>query len=573
MNERRSRHFGLALLRIIVCGAVGILLAVVAPLVFAAPPPLPPPDAGSLLQQVQPAPAPPVPSNGTGLTIEQEHGAPLPQTAPFLVQSIQIVGNKVFDTPTLHALVAGAEGQSLTLVQLHERVTLITRYYQAHGYPLARAIIPQQLIQSGNVRIEIIEAHYGKILLQNTSRVQDPLLQSTLASLQPGQAVSQGFLDHALLLLSDVPGVSVNATLKPGEAVGTSDLMVDTKPLPAVAGDVSVDNFGNPVTGRARLGGTVDFIDPLHHGDTLSLTGLTSGSDMDYGRVAYDSVLNGVGTRAGVSYSELYYKLGHPLSALDAHGTAGVESLWAKQPLIRSADVNLYGQLEYDHLQLDDHIDVSETKTDRHLNNVTASLVGDARDALLTGGITSWNASFTSGQVAFDNGAAELVDAATVRTAGRYSKLDLGLSRLQYVSPSNTLYLAFSGQWANSNLDTSQKIIAGGPFTVRAYDMGAVSGDTGYQETAEFRHDLGMAWQGRWQAIAFIDSAQLTIDKNPLISGKNTATLSGAGVGLNWLGPQSWRVNTSLAARFGPTPVLVQDPASVRVWVELSKGF
>jgi hemolysin activation/secretion protein len=47
-----------------------------------------------------------------------------------------------------------------------------------------------------------------------------------------GQAISQGALDHALLLLSDLPGVAVNATLKPGEAVGTSDLVVDTTPLP-----------------------------------------------------------------------------------------------------------------------------------------------------------------------------------------------------------------------------------------------------------------------------------------------------------------------------------------------------
>src|ERR1700723_3606009 len=221
---------------------MGLLLAVASPLAFAVPPPTGPqtsPDAGTILQQAQPVTPPPTPPAGTGLTIEQESGSSLPQTAPFLVQSIQIFGNTRFDTPTLHALLADAEGQTLTLRQLHERVALITRYYQAHGYPLARAIIPQQLIQSGNVRIEIIEAHYGKILLQNTSRVQDPLLQSTLASLQPGQAVSQGFLDHALLLLSDVPGVSVNATLKPGEAVGTSDLMVDTKPLPAVAGDIS----------------------------------------------------------------------------------------------------------------------------------------------------------------------------------------------------------------------------------------------------------------------------------------------------------------------------------------------
>jgi hemolysin activation/secretion protein len=112
----------------------GLLLAIASPLALAAPPPTTQPtvpDAGTILQQVQPVFPPPTPSSGTGLTIEQERGANLPPTAPFLVRSIQIVGNARFDTATLHTLVADAEGQSLTLAQLHERVARISRYYRA----------------------------------------------------------------------------------------------------------------------------------------------------------------------------------------------------------------------------------------------------------------------------------------------------------------------------------------------------------------------------------------------------------------------------------------------------------
>ena len=555
---------------------MGLLLAAASPLALAAAPPIPPPiapDAGTILQQAQPVNPPPAPPSATGLSIEQEDGSSLPQTAPFLVRSIQIAGNTRFDTPTLHALLADAEGQTLTLRQLHERVAMITRYYQAHGYPLARAIIPQQVIEAGNVRIEIIEARYGKVVLENSSRVRAPLLEATLSSLGTGQAISQGALDHALLLLSDLPGVAVNATLKPGEAVGTSDLVVDTTPLPTISGSIAADDFGNRFTGRARLGGTVNVIDPFHQGDTLSASGLSSGSDMEYGRLAYDAALTGEGTRVGASYSALHYKLGDPLSALDAHGTAAVASFWAKQPLVRSTDLNLYGQIQYDHLKLDDHIDASAIITDRHLNNFTASVIGDTHDLWLGGGVTSWTASLTSGQLGFDNDSAQLADAATVRTDGHFSKWNAALYRLQNIGPANTVYLAVSGQWANSNLDSSQKVLAGGPYTVRAYDLSAISGDTGYQETVEFRHLLAGAWQGRWQTLAFIDSAQVTVNKKPTLPGVNKATLSGAGVGLNWIGPQAWSAKIYVATPFGSAPVLVQDPSSVRVWVEFSKGF
>ncbi len=184
--------------------------------------------------------------------------------APTARQSIQIVGNTLFETATLHALVADAEGKSLTLSQLDELAVRITNYYHGHGYPLARAVIPAQIIQAGVVRLVIIEARYGRISPDNQSRVNDSLLQATLAPLESGQAIGQTELDHALLLLSDIPGVVVNATLKPGVAVGTSDLLVNITPGAAVSGGIVLDNYGNRFTGRARVGGTVNFINPLH---------------------------------------------------------------------------------------------------------------------------------------------------------------------------------------------------------------------------------------------------------------------------------------------------------------------
>ncbi|MBC7598491.1 MAG: ShlB/FhaC/HecB family hemolysin secretion/activation protein [Polaromonas sp.] len=528
------------------------------------------PGAGVILQQIQPVTPPAPSSTGTGLTIERGDGAKLPLGAPFLVKTLQISGNTLIDTPTLHALLADAEGKNLTLSQLGELASRITGYYQSRGYPLARAIIPAQTIASGIVRIEIIEARFGQTSLNNRSQVNNSLLQATLSPLQSGQVISQTGLDRTLLLLSDIPGVLVGATLKPGQTVGTSDLLVDTTPGPAVTGNLVLDNYGNRFTGRARIGSTVNVINPLQHGDVLSVTGLSSGSGMNYGRITYESLLNGQGTRVGGSYAALRYELGEPLASLNAHGTARVGSLWAKHPLVRSRDANLYGQIQYDGKQLRDRVDTSGIRTDRHLDNWTLSLSGDA---LLLGGINSWNLGWTSGRVGFDNSAAQLADAATAKTQGGFSKWNANFARLQSLSPKNALYLAFSGQWASTNLDSAEKMSVGGPSTVRAYDVGALSGDTGYLATAEFRHDLDSAWNGRWQAVAFVDTARVTINKNVWVPGTNSAALSGAGVGLNWEGPNQWRAKAYIATRLGSTPTLVASSASTRTWVELSKRF
>ena len=198
------------------------------------------------------------------------------------------------------------------------------------------------------MEICFIEARYSAIVLNNHSQVSDSLLLSTLSPIQRGDAVHQDLLDHQLLLLSDIPGVTIDATLKPGETAGTSDLLVATNPKPAVSSLVSLDNYGTGESGRVRLSGTAQIFNLLHHGDILSATGLTAGTAMNYGRLGYKMLLNDLGTRLGGSYSALHYHLSSALSSLDAHGTAQVGSIWLRHPLVRRQAANVYGQLQYD---------------------------------------------------------------------------------------------------------------------------------------------------------------------------------------------------------------------------------
>jgi hemolysin activation/secretion protein len=524
------------------------------------------PGAGSILQQVNPA------STGTGLKIDEVGAAKLPSSAPFLVKSIKIVGNTQFDKQILYALVTDAEGKSLTLIQLNEVAARITDYYRSHGFHMAQAIIQNQAIHEGNVVIEIIETRYGKIDLINHSSVGDDMLLETLSILQSGQAIELSVLDRSLLLLSDIPGVVPNTTWKPGADAGTSDLLVETDSSRFVTSYVSLDNYGSLYTGRTRVGGTVNFINPLHQGDLLSVYGLSAGSGMNYGYVSYESMLNGEGTRMGGSFSALHYIMGDIYESFNEHGTAQVANLWIRHPLVRSQDANFYGLIRYDRKELSDHTDSIDSRWDRHLDNVTVLLSGDSRGAFLSGGTTTWNMSMVVGEVSFDDAAAQQVDLTSLVTQGGFMKFNWSLARLQNLSPNSSLYLAASGQWSNVNLDSSEKMFAGGPYTVRAYDIDVLSGDTGYLGIAEYRHELGQFWLGQWQALGFIDTQHVTINKNTW-TPESSATLSGAGVGLFWSGPNEWIAKAFVATPIGSIPQLVADTSSVRSWIEIGKGF
>jgi hemolysin activation/secretion protein len=261
------------------------------------------------------------------------------------------------------------------------------------------------------------------------------------------------------------------------------------------------------------------------------------------------------------------------LSDLDAHGTAQDANVFLKQPLVRGHNLNLYAQIQYDHLKLNDDIGAGGIETRRHLDNVMASLTGDFHDGLLAGAVSTWAASGTYGHVSFDNAQAEFADALAADTQGRFSKWNLSLARLQGLDANDALYVELGGQWTQGNLDPSQQLVLGGPVSVRAYDVSAITGDTGWQLTTELRHTYPQRWHGQWQAIAFVDDAHLTVNKTVFAPGPDTASLNGAGVGLNWAGPDQWSAGVAVAAPIGARPELLGSTSSVRAWAQISKGF
>lgn len=531
------------------------------------------PTSGQLLQETQPPNAPAPPSD-LKLNIQRPHRNAATASQAFLVREIQITGNTVIPTATLHAIVAPEEGKTHTLGDLDDLADLISAFYRAQGYPLATAYVPAQTLQDGVVRIAVVEAHYGQVSLQNQSEVANHVLNATLAPLQSGQQVSDYTLERSLLLLSDVPGASVSSVMKPGAEVGTSDLLVDVTLVPRYTGTLGLDNFGNRYTDQVRLSGSFAVNGLFHQGDVLDFSGVSSGGGMSYGRLGYRYLLNGQGTVLGMALTDLDYHLRNGLQDLHAHGSAQVGSINLSQNFIRNTAGNLYAQIEFDHKRLRDDIDAAYIETNRHLNSWTLTIAGDQRDVT---GVTNFNASGTYGRLYFDNPFAQFIDAIGAQTAGSYSKLDLSISRLQQLDRTNALYFGFSGQRSNKSLDNSEQFYLGGPTSVRGYDVGVLAGAQGNLGTIEFRHDFMVSMlPGPWQASAFVDSGRVQAYKQIFFPGPNSARLSSVGLGLHWVATHDWVMSTSVAKPIGNHPALLgrQDLSGVaRFWFQVQKGF
>ena len=535
-----------------------------------------PPSAGGQMQQIPPAPV--LQKAVPQIRIERG-GAPAATAADsvkVVVNSLRVTGQALYSEAELIALTGFKPGNELTLTELRAMAAKIAGHYHRNGYFVAQAYLPAQDIKDGAVTIEVIEGRYGSVTLRNQTNLSDGLANGLLDGLNRGDAIAIAPLENRLLLLSDIPGVSVRSTLTPGAAVGTSDLIVDVTPGRRVTGSVEADNAGNRYTGEYRVGATVNLNNPLGRGDVASLRVLTSGSGLTYGRASYQAQF-GKAT-LGVAYTALKYELGEEFEPLQAHGTAEIASVYGSYPLIRSRNTNLYALAGFDAKTFQDKVDLTSSVTDKKANVWWAGLHGNHLDNFGGGGASSYSLTQFFGDLDIETPAALAVDQTVPgpHTNGRYRKLAYHAARLQRVTDRISLYGAINGQVASKNLDVSEKMGLGGPYAVRAYPVGEAYADEGYVVNLEARLLLSKFFEDmprQMHLVGFVDTGSVTHNKNPWAPGDNSRTLSGAGVGLTWADYNNFVVNAYWAHKLGNEVATSAPDKSGRFWFQVVKYF
>ena len=533
------------------------------------------PDAGTTLRELRPRelelPGPP----------PQPVEAPLPappaagdETVRFRVDAYVFSGVSVFDERELAAVVENLTNRELTLAQVQEAALAITRHYRARGYLVARAYVPPQEVRDGKVQIAVLEGLYGTPELGNASLVNSEVLGRYLARIQANRVIERSQLDRRLLLIRDLGGVSgVTGTLRPGEHTGESTLRVDVTAPPRVSGEVTADNYGNRFIGRYRLGGAAEIASPLGRGDLLDLRLLTSGDELQSGRVGYQLPLGLDGLTLHTSFTAVRYELKDEFAPLRAQGSALSPSAALSYPLVRQPRLNVYARGGVDYTSLRDDTDNPPTSADRSLWSVFAGVSGDWRDDVGGNAVSAFAAQVEAGELDIDSATLARFDRATMRAAGAYQKFTYSLMRLQSLGGPFALYANLNGQFALQNLDSSEKFWLGGANGVRAYPQGEAAGDDGYLANVEVRWHLPV-WRGlQPQLLAFVDTGGVKINHDPFAPGDSYRFLSGTGIGFNLLEAHGFTVRASWGWKLGPEAAQADTDRGGRGWILIGKTF
>jgi hemolysin activation/secretion protein len=501
---------------------------------------------------------------------------PLPAPSrSFRLEGLRFSGIDRLDAVEVRALAEPYVGRDVTLGDLESLARSITARYRDRGYFLAQAIVPAQTVRDGVVEISVIEGRLGRIEVQVApdTPIAETRIRAFLDGVPTGQALHAPAYERAMLLLSDQPGIRATSGLQEGLQTGTTDLSVEIAAAPRVSVAAEADNHGTKESGRYRAGGTLRWLSPLGIGDNLDARVLvSSGNALQYGRVAYEAPLGSGGLRAGVGLSRVSYSLGGPFQALDAEGRADVADLSLNYPLIRQRQHNLFLRLSADTKRLTDRFRAVDFESRKQARGAGLGWTWERRDGWFGGGYFASSGTWYRGDLsildaqslAFDQGAAGR------RTDGKYTKLNVQLSRLQSLAARTSLYLSVGAQRSDKNLDAVEKLSLGGARAVRAYAPSVALVDAGQIGTAELR----WSYNDEFTPFVFYDAARGRRARDPSAAdGPNVLSLRGYGIGTAWSKQGSFSLNATLAWGAGGTPPATAGSGGPRFYLQLQKVF
>ncbi|MEO8523438.1 MAG: ShlB/FhaC/HecB family hemolysin secretion/activation protein [Caldimonas sp.] len=537
-----------------------------------------PPDAGSLLQQIEQQRAVPLPPKAAPLFTPP---APMQSLggATITVTAFRFAGNILLSSEQLAPSVVGLLGRPIGFADLQNAAIAVAATYRRAGW-IVRVYLPKQEIEGGVVTIQVIEARFGAVRLEGENRrISGERLRRIVEAAQPpGSAVNGDSLDRALLLLDDLPGLSVTGRLSEGQNQAETDLVLAPVDGPLLSGDVTADNTGARSTGSARVSASANLNSPLRFGDLASVF-LMHSEGSDYGRAAYSVPMGSSGWRVGVNASHLAYKVVTPeFEQLDAKGNSTTFGALATYPLIRSRLKNLYLSLAFDHKHFDNSsLTVTTTRYDTEAASL--GLYGNLFDDLGGGGANTAGVTLLQGRVDLGGSPNESADAATTRTAGDFHLLRFNASRQQVLTDALSLFAGVSGQLAGKNLDSSEKFYLGGAGGVRAYPASEAGGSEGLLLNLEARARL----PANFNASGFFDWGTVRVNENNDIPGAtvvNRYDLKGVGISVGWVASFGLAVKATVARRIGNNPnssVTGNDQdgtlKKTRVWLQASLPF
>jgi len=228
----------------------------------------------------------------------------------FTVKQFMLEGVKILPEADIQQVLQDWLGKPVSFEDLRGACDAIQNLYRQRGFT-AQATLPPQKIIDGVVKIVISEARLGGVLIdmpQGQTRFGQERAAEYITYANPiGQPLNMLELERAVIVLNEIPGVTVASQLEQGQQDGEVNVHLQLTEPNMVFGRVEANTYGSKTTGVNQGIFSVALNNPAGYGDSVTINGIGSeGSQYVQGAYSLPGSPNGL--RLGVSSTFLHYK-------------------------------------------------------------------------------------------------------------------------------------------------------------------------------------------------------------------------------------------------------------------------
>jgi hemolysin activation/secretion protein len=499
-----------------------------------------------------PAPEQPLPSPlpPTEKPLQQAPTAPpapeevLDIRGTITVERFEFVGNSAFSQEELNKAVAEYIGKPVVFAQLLQAANKITEFYVQKGYITSGAYIPAQEIQTGVVKIQVVEGSLEAIEVNVTEGRLNPNYVRSRLEIATEKPLNVNRLQEALQLLQLDPLIdSLKAELSAGTKPGTNLLQVSAVGADTFSVRLDLNNNRNPSVGTFERGIEIVEANLFGLGDRISAAYYnTDGSDRI--ETSYSLPINSYNGTLDFRFQYTNNEIIEPpLDDFDIEVESRDFELTYRQPVLRRATSEVTQELALS-------LTAARRESDASIQGIDFPLFPGANEQGETR-ITELNfaqewlqrsrqdvlaarSQFSLGIGTFD---------ATVNDEEPDSRFFLWRGQFLYLrrldvetddpESSPTLLLRSDIQLSSVSLLSREQFSLGGQTTIRGYRQDALLADNGFLVSAELRVPILRVpdGQGTLQVAPFIDFGKVW---NSDRDNPNPSNLLGIGLGLLW---------------------------------------
>ncbi len=382
---------------------------------------------------------------------------------------------------------------------------------------IARVQVPQQTL-TDTLQLNVIAARISEIRVVGNAGPFRDQIASQVEALQGVYPLNERDAERILLLANDVPGITLQLSLAPGQA-GTGDvvgnLAIDFEPYAVL---LNTRNYNSRRIGRETLYGRFEYYGLTGLADRTFVAAQTT-YDFDEQvlvQAGHDFALGASGLRAGAAFT---YAWSNPfIENLDLSTDTLLADVNVTMPVLRrvaaSADLTL--GLEY----ADQETKVGAISLSKDATR-TVYLRGDFATAISNmGSFRTYSQGFLELRHGLGIlGATEFGPFGTAQTDGVSASRPFGDSTAFVVRGEATagvvssvglgLNLTLAGQYTDDPLLNFDEFSIGNLTVGRGYDPGANSGDRAIGVAAEVTQDFVLREGLKLQAFGFYDIVQV----------------------------------------------------------------